>query len=403
MIDGVITCQSGARQFDGTNITKYSLFVGGVNATNNALRQYTPLVNGYCRLFMVRPPYALLNIFANGNPAYYYSPQSLFMQFKHMMEYMCRSVSGIGGKTLEQTSTNLQGGFAGRSFNLPTYTKEATQEVTVSLYELAGCPVTTVIDTWMNAIGDENSGLATYGGYISGGRDALKNEIPLMRYQGSNAVGIPFNEANHTCELIYVLHDRSGAQVEKAVLLADVYPKSLPRNTMMDMGAGGTHDAVTFDLQFNAIAYESPIITSIANDLLKQYRIVSNHLNFNPELGDAVYGADGSTATFNKALGEVPYDNIVGTSYGNLPVYNPTNEPKVTYVGVPSDTPAGTSLGSITAQTVTNAKLTGSKGFEQKPYAIYDQSFTDPVYRNGNGTIMNNAGTDVPPSQQINI
>ena len=44
MIDGVITSQSGARQFDGTDITKYSLFVGGVNATNHALRQYSPLV-----------------------------------------------------------------------------------------------------------------------------------------------------------------------------------------------------------------------------------------------------------------------------------------------------------------------------------------------------------------------
>ena len=60
----VITSQSGGRQFDGTNLTKYSMFVGGVNATNNALRQYTPLVNGYCRLFMVRPPYAIMNIFA---------------------------------------------------------------------------------------------------------------------------------------------------------------------------------------------------------------------------------------------------------------------------------------------------------------------------------------------------
>ena len=398
MIDGVITCQSGARQFDGTNITKYSLFVGGVNATNNALRQYTPLVNGFCRLFMVRPPFALLNIFAGGNPANYYSPQSLFMQFKHMMEYMCRSVSGIGAKSLEQTSTNLQGGFAGRSFNLPTYTKEQTQDVTMSFYELAGCPVTTVIDTWMNAIGDENSGLATYGGYISGGRDRTTGaEVPLYRYQDSTANGIPFNEANHTCELIYVLHDRSGAQVEKAILLADVYPKSLPRTGMMDMGQAGTHDAVTFDIAFNAVAYESPIITSIANDLLKQYRIVSNHLNFNPELGDAVYGSDGLTTTFNKALGEIPSDNVVGTVYGNIPVYDPSNTPKVIEVIPAKEVTAATNLGTITAEAVSQAKLAGSANYMHSPNANYDppkkstlpKSFADdPVYRDGQGNII---------------
>ena len=185
MIDGVITSQSGARQFDGTDITKYSLFVGGVNATNHALRQYSPLVNGFCRLFMVRPPFALMHIMAGGNPANYYSTDSLFMQFKHILEYMNRSVTGIQPKTLEQTSTPLQGGFAGRQFNVPTITKESTNEITIGVYEFAGCPLATILDSWMNMIGDENSGLATYGGHISGGRDAAKREVPLNKYNGT--------------------------------------------------------------------------------------------------------------------------------------------------------------------------------------------------------------------------
>lgn len=373
MIDGVITSQTGGRQFDGTDITKYSMFVGGVNATNNALRQYSPLVNGYCRLFMVRPPYALLHLMAGGNPAYYYSSDSLFIQFKHILEYMNRSVSGIQAKTLEPASTPLQGGFAGRQFSLPTITKEATTEIQIGVYEFSGCPLATLLDSWMNMIGDENSGLATYGGHISGGRRADKTEVPLYSYSSdSNPIGIEFNEANHTAEFIYVLHDRSGAQVEKAMLLADCWPKSIEQNNIMDMPAGGTHDLVQYTIGFNCIAYSSPIITSIANDLLKQYRIVSNHLNFNPELGDAVYGNNStpSNIKINRALGAVPSDSAVGTGIGNLPVYNPLNTPLTTKVNLsPGSVQQGTP--QVTARHYTEAKLAGNKNVSFNPEELY--------------------------------
>ena len=170
-IPGVITAQTGGRQFDGADMTKYSMFVGGTNATHHALRNYSPMLNGFGRLFMVRPPKAILKMFA-GSDAYLYSKDNLFIQFKHMLEYMNRSVTGFDSKTLENASTPIQGGFAGRQFNTPTVTKETTTSFTVGLYEMVGAPIYTVIDGWMNAIGDENSGLATYGGWISGGQDA---------------------------------------------------------------------------------------------------------------------------------------------------------------------------------------------------------------------------------------
>lgn len=365
MIPGVITSQSGGRQFDGKDITKYSMFVGGLNATNNALRQYSPLVNGYCRLFMVRAPFVLLHIFSGGNPNNYYSSDSLFIQFKHILEYMNRSVTGIQPKTLEQTSTPMQGGFAGRQFNVPTITKESTNEITIGVYEFTGCPMATILDSWMNAIGDENSGLATYGGHISGGRDSQNIDVPLFTYNNQQYTrGIEFNEANHTAEFIYVLHDRSGAQVEKAILLADCYPKSINQTNILDMPAGGTHDIVQYDITFNCVAYSSPIITSIANDLLKQYRIVSNHLNFNPELGDAVYGPSTGTTqaglTINKALGGVPADAANGTGIGNLPVYDPLNTPLTVQVTPSKDTSIEGNPKGITAQSSTLGKLAGN-------------------------------------------
>lgn len=325
-IPGVITSQTGGRQFNAPNLTKYSMFVGGTNATHHALRNYSPMLNGFGRLFMVRPPYAILKMFA-GKDANLYSKDSLFIQFKHMLEYMNRFVTGFNEKTLENANTAIQGGFAGRQFNTPTVTKETTQEITIGLYEMVGAPVLTVVDGWMNAIGDENSGLATYGGWISGGTDQNGIEQRLYRRNDEESTGIPFNEANHTCEFIYVMHDRSGAQVERAVLLADCYPKGIQQGNVLNMEAGGNHDNVTYDITFNCVVYRSPIITAIANDLLKQYRIVSNSLNFNPELGDAVY-ADGDTSLFQRSLGEVPVDSATGTNIGNLPVFNPTNTPK---------------------------------------------------------------------------
>lgn len=319
-IPGVITSQTGGREFNAPNFTKYSMFVGGVNATHHALLNYSPLLNGFGRLFMVRPPKAILKMFA-GKDSNLYSPNNLFIQFKHMLEYMNRSVSGFADKTLEPASTSIQGGFAGRQFFTPTVTKDTTTEVTIGLYEMDGAPVFTVIDGWMNAIGDENSGLATYGGYISGGTDANGTEQLLYTRSGDDSTAFAFNEANHTAEFIYVLHDRSGSQVERAVMLADCYPKSIAQGNVFNMDAGGSHDNITYDITFNCVVYRSPIITAIANDLLKQYRIVSNSLNFNPELGDAVY-ASGDTTKFSRSLGSVPTDSATGTQIGNRPAFN---------------------------------------------------------------------------------
>jgi hypothetical protein len=262
-----------------------------------------------------------------GTDANLYSSDNLFIQFKHMMEYMNKSVTGFGDKTLENASTAIQGGFAGRSFNVPTVTKETTEEITIGLYEMVGAPVYTVIDGWMNAIGDENSGLATYGGYVSGGQDANGLEKRLYRRSSESDEGIAFNESNHTAECIYVMHDRAGAQVERAVLLADMYPKSISQAKILDMGEGGGHDIVTYDIAFNVEVYRSPIITAIANDLLKQYRIVSNSLNFNPELGDAIYGTN-NTSLFQRSLGAVPVDSASGTNVGNVPAFYATTTPK---------------------------------------------------------------------------
>jgi len=356
MIPGVVTAQTGGQQFDAPNFTKYSLFVGGLNATHNSLLNYSPLMNGFGRLFMVRPPKAIAHMFAGG-AANLYSKDSLFVQFKHLLEYMNRSVQGFTDKTLD-AATPMQGGFAGRQVNIPTVTKDGTTTITIGVYELIGSPVYTVIDGWMNAIGDENSGLATYGGWISGGKDAAGQETRLYRRGTESAnEAFAFNEANHTAEFIYVLHDRSGAQVERAMLLAQCYPSAIAQGEVLNMTTG-QHDLVTYDLTFQCVPYRSPIINSIANDLLKQYRIVANSLNLNPELGNAVY-ADGNVNLFRKSLGEIPFDSATGTLVGNIPAYDQTNIAKTTVV-TPKDINDG-KLAGQPGRTIGNAN--GWEGF----------------------------------------
>ncbi len=350
MIPGVITSQTGGRQFNGANMTHYSMFVGGTNATHHALLNYSPSLNNFGRLFMVRPPYAIAKMFAGPNDANLYSSESLFMQFKHMLEYMNRKVDGFADKVIEEASTPIQGGFAGRLFNTPTVTKETTKEITIGLYEMTGMPVFTVIDGWMNGIGDENSGLATYGGWISGGTDSTGKEVRLYRKANESDEGIAFNEAMHTAEFIYVFHDRSGAQTERAVMLADCYPKGIQQGNALNYTGDGSHDNITYDITFNCVVYRSPIITAIGNDLLKQYKIVSNSLNFNPELGDAVYG-ENDTSLFQRSLGAIPVDSATGTNIGNLPAFYVSNTPK-TIVTPNKDINIG--------------KLSGQKGYEAK-------------------------------------
>lgn len=317
----VITGQTGARQFNGSGITDYSLFVGGVNATHHALSKYSPLMNGFGRLFMVRAPKILLQYFAvNQNM---YSADSRFMQVKHMMEYMNRSIQGFGERTLAVAGTPIMGGYAGRQFNTPTVTKDGTENFQLGMFEFNGSPVFDIIDTWQQMIADENSGLSTYGGAISVGKDSSGLDTRMWNTRDGINTAIEFNEANHTAEFIYILTDRSGAQVERAILLADCFPTSIAQSSPLDYTAG-THDNVTYDISFNCVPYRSPIITSIANDLLKKYAIVSNSLNFNPELGDAVYKTGAMGNVNDSILGNVPWDSAAGTDVGNTPVFDQT-------------------------------------------------------------------------------
>ena len=99
-----LTFQSGIHENDSNSLTKYALFLGGLNVTNAALEQYDPLRTGFGRIFMIRKPKFL----TDGT----YGISSKLNKFKHIIEYGNTGVSGNGDITMNFNT--MQGGYTNR-------------------------------------------------------------------------------------------------------------------------------------------------------------------------------------------------------------------------------------------------------------------------------------------------
>lgn len=238
----ISTIQSGIKQHTNEDLTKYALFLGGLNVTHDVLMNYDPLKTGYGRLFMIRKP-----VFLDNN-----IPSKL-KKFKHILEYGNTAVSGLNDITVNFES--IKGGYAGKTFDIPTYAEDGTNEFTVQCYEFSGSPIREVIHTWINGTTDLLTGLTHYNG------------DPIAKLQ-----------SNQTAEFIYVATDNTGENVEYACLLANCFPKNL-KNDHFNY-TSGEHAVVTYDIQFTCTKYESAQINKVAKSLLSKYKLLSNSLNF---------------------------------------------------------------------------------------------------------------------------
>lgn len=246
-----ITIQTGAHQFAGEDIMKYSLMMGGLNVTHDVLKQYDPLVGGYHRLFMTRKPMAVNMYFAQDTKF------NKFDAFKHILEYGNLGVNGFG--SIDMDFSPITGGYAGRSFEVPTTLKDNMSSFTVKLFEFSGSPIFEIVDTWLNMVSDKQSGFAHYGGLIAAGQ-------------------CEYSQANHTAEFVYVITDRTGMKVEHAVEFCNCMPKSIP-GSQWDSSAG-EHNITEMDLEFTCTRYEGSDIHDKAKILLKNHQIMVNSLEF---------------------------------------------------------------------------------------------------------------------------
>lgn len=240
------TIQSGIKNHTNTELNKYALFLGGTNVINEVLQCYDPLKTGYGRLFMVRKPAFLIDQ-STGIP-------DKFNKFKHILEYGNTAVQGISDVTVN--FNNIQGGYVGKQFEIPSYASDDTNSFSVNVYEFSGSPVREVIHSWINGTTDLLTGLAHYNGNTK----------------------LAKSQANQTAEFIYVSTDNTGQKVEYACLFANCFPRGI-KNDHFNYTAG-EHELVPMTIEFSCVKYESIQINKIANSLINRYRILANSLNF---------------------------------------------------------------------------------------------------------------------------
>ena len=266
------TIMTGAKQNQHlSSITDYALFLGGTNVINETLAAYDPLRTGYGRLFMVRKPLWVDKAI----------PDQM-KRFKHILEYGNTSVQGINDTTVN--FNQIQGGYVGKSFEIPSHATDDTNQFSVNVYEFSGSPIRSVIHTWINGTTDLMTGLSTYYG-----------------------VDIEKLQSNQTAEFVYVSTDITGRKVEYACLLANCFPKGI--NTDAFNYTSGEHQLVETTIEFTCTKYESIQVNMLAQALIDKYSILTNSLNFYSGYKAKSVGTNDVTAPAKPDKGTYnPYD-----------------------------------------------------------------------------------------------
>jgi hypothetical protein len=301
---------NGTRMAKYDGITSHPLFIGGINGARAAVEYYNPLYSNFHRIVWTRAPKFVEQLFAvDGNK---YSNKSLWIQFKHVMEYMCAGFSGLPQFSVDVDP--MTGGHAGNVLNFPTKANWAPATLTVTLYELAGGLVDKVIEKcWMRQLMDPQSGYMSLGGLaaVDGNRNPVLLEEGAEVGTNNDGVGLDVNPASWSGEFIYIQTDPTGLQVEQAYYFSNV----IPTTTGIDRNyTGADHNLTQAQITFNAYCTQSTIVNAIADKYLKKYYVASNSANWNPELGD-VLNTDGTLDA--NVFGQVPQENSFGTNLGN--------------------------------------------------------------------------------------
>lgn len=246
------TLQTGIKQYNSSFVQNYALFLGGLNATHQSLRQYDPLINGRARIFFVKMPVFMEKLMPEQTK-----------NIRHMLEYGFTKIDGISNTTLE--TDPITGGYSGRSFDVATMSKDETNSITITVYEFSGSPVREYLDMWISGIMDHNTGLGHYHG--------LLDADPTIKWA----------QYNHVAEAIFVATDPTGRAdgIEYACLLTNMMPKEVKKDHFNY--ESGQSNIVQVDINFTAVKYESPQINELAKSLLTRFQTMKNSLEFKSE------------------------------------------------------------------------------------------------------------------------
>lgn len=320
-----ISLQSGIREYNG-DLSQYTGMLGGLTPDVHTLRSLNPLTDNRVICVMYRGPYFLMHYFGDGTNAY---TNSAFATYKKLIEYYNTGITpSIGDSTL--ATTQLQGGFAGRTIPIPTtQNTNNNQQLTISVPELVGRPVANFHNMWIDGISDSITGLTTYQGLVAGSVD--ENNTPQRIFApitGASSMALEPSPAWEVAEFLIIALDRSGARVEGAIMALGCVPANKVGNDIFTSNNQGQSKIQTINLVYNCQFVQSSYVNDLAARYVRQFAVFGNSLNFNPGAGDAFFTSKSTgeidTPMFNN--GNRPTLDAVQSGLGNAPVFNASNK-----------------------------------------------------------------------------
>jgi len=323
-IGNPITLQSGLREYNG-DLGQYTGMLGGLTPDVHTLRNLNPETTNRVICVMYRGPYFLMKYFNAHNS---YDSKSPFFTYKKVIEYYNMGIQcNIQDQSL--ATTQLQGGFAGRTIPIPTTQNAANgQTLTITVPELVGRPMANVHNMWVNGIADQITGLTTYHGLVTG---SVENDVNKKIFASdpneADGEALDPSPAWEVAEFLIIALDRSGARVEAAVAALGCIPASQVGSDIFNHQPTGQSNVQQLQLTYNCQFVQSTYINDLAARYVNQFAIFGNSMNFNPGAGDAFFTSTGAsridTQMFNG--GYRPTLDAVQTEAGNYPAFRANN------------------------------------------------------------------------------
>ena len=314
-----ISFQSGIREYNG-DLSQYTGMLGGLTPDIHTLRSLNPETTNRVICVMYRGPFFLMHYFSPKNA---YDPRSPFGTYKKIIEYYNMGITAnIGDAQLG--TTQLQGGFAGRTIPIPTtQNTQQGQQLTIAVPELVGRPMANIHNMWVDGIADQITGLTTYHGLVAGSVD--ESNVPHRIFapnENESSIALEPSPAWEVAEFLLIALDRSGARVEAAIAALGCTPATKVGNDIFNHNNQGQSQIQSLTLTYNCQFVQSAYINDLASRYVKQFAVFGNSLNYNPGAGDAFFKDATSTkidhAMFNN--GERPFLDAVQSGLGNAPV-----------------------------------------------------------------------------------
>lgn len=322
-----VSLQSGIREFNG-DLSQYTGMLGGLTPDIHTLKSLNPLTTNRVLITMFRGPYFLMRYFGGKENTY---TSKEFTTYKKIIEcYNTGITCNIGDASL--ASQPLQGGFAGRSINIPTLQNtNNNQTLTINVPELVGRPVANFHNMWIDGIADPVTGLTHYQGLVAGsyGSDQTAQRIFSTGATDGDTLALEPSPAWEVAEFLIMALDRSGARVEGAVMALGCVPQTRVGNEIFTSNNQGQSQIASISLTYTCQYIQSSYVNDLAARYVKQFAVFGNSMNLNPGAGDAFFKNSSSVRIDSEMFrgGERPHRDAVQSGIGNAPLFSAQQQP----------------------------------------------------------------------------